>query len=105
MVRKFNVKDRVFLDEAINAFLRESKKFEEESELIWKDGKPVKWYYAIPVISIWLVFVIIIINIFLIWEVFRLRDENRKLNKKGSSSSQSLDEYWDEHQPLEKEVN
>jgi hypothetical protein len=47
----------------------------------------------------------IIINIFLIWEVFRLRDENRKLNKKGSFSSQSLDEYWDEHQPLEKEVN
>ena len=36
MVRKFNVKDRVFLDEAINAFLRESKKFEEESELLGK---------------------------------------------------------------------
>ena len=34
MVRKFNVKDRVFLDEAINAFLRESKKFEEEQELL-----------------------------------------------------------------------
>ena len=34
MVRKFNVKDRVFLDEAINAFLRESKKFEEESEIL-----------------------------------------------------------------------
>ena len=30
---KFNVRDRVFLDEAINAFLRESKKFEEESKL------------------------------------------------------------------------
>ena len=36
MVRKFNVKDRVFLDEAINAFLRESKKFEEEQELLGK---------------------------------------------------------------------
>ena len=47
----------------------------------------------------------IIINIFLIWEVFRLRDENRKLNKKGSSPSQSLEEYWNENQPLEKEVN
>ncbi|MDB0030679.1 hypothetical protein N9E34_04375 [Opitutales bacterium] len=45
----------------------------------------------------------IIINIFLIWEVFRLRDENRKMNNKGSSSSQSLEEYWDENQPLEKE--
>ena len=33
-MKKFNVKDRVFLDEAIHAFLRESKKFEEESELL-----------------------------------------------------------------------
>ena len=47
----------------------------------------------------------IIINIFLIWEVFRLRDENRKMNNKSSSSSQSLEEYWDENQPLEKEGN
>ena len=36
MVRKFNVKARVFLDEAIHAFLRESKKFEEEQELLGK---------------------------------------------------------------------
>ena len=35
-MKKFNVRDRVFLDEAINAFLRESKKFEEESELLGK---------------------------------------------------------------------
>ena len=35
-MKKFNVKDRVFLDEAINAFLRESKKFEEEQELLGK---------------------------------------------------------------------
>ena len=33
-MKKFNVRDRVFLDEAIHAFLRESKKFEEESELL-----------------------------------------------------------------------
>ena len=36
VMKKFNVKDRVFLDEAINAFLRESKKFEEEQELLGK---------------------------------------------------------------------
>jgi len=42
MVRKFNVRDRVFLDEAINAFLRESKKFEEESELLGK--RPIVTY-------------------------------------------------------------
>ena len=35
-MKKFNVKDRIFLDEAISAFLRESKKFEEEQELLGK---------------------------------------------------------------------
>ena len=33
-MKKFNVRDRLFLDEAIHAFLRESKKFEEEQELL-----------------------------------------------------------------------
>ena len=41
-MKKFNVRDRVFLDEAINAFLRESKKFEEESEILGK--KPIITY-------------------------------------------------------------
>ena len=35
-MKKFDVKDRVFLDEAISSFLRESKKFEEEQELLGK---------------------------------------------------------------------
>ena len=41
-MRKFDVKDRVFLDEAINAFLRESKKFEEEQELL--GNRPIVTY-------------------------------------------------------------
>ena len=41
-MKKFNVKDRVFLDEAINAFLRESKKFEEEQELL--GNRPIVTY-------------------------------------------------------------
>ena len=41
-MRKFNTRDRVFLNEAIYAFLRESKKFEEESELLGK--KPIITY-------------------------------------------------------------
>ena len=41
-MKKFNVQDRVFLDEAINAFLRESKKFEEESELL--GNRPIITY-------------------------------------------------------------
>ena len=41
-MKKFNVKDRVFLDEAIHAFLRESKKFEEESKILGK--RPIVTY-------------------------------------------------------------
>ena len=41
-MKKFNVRDRVFLDEAINSFLIEAKKFEEESELLGK--KPIITY-------------------------------------------------------------
>ena len=41
-MKKFNVKDRVFLDEAIHAFLRESQKFEEEQELL--GNKPIITY-------------------------------------------------------------
>ena len=41
-MKKFNVKDRVFLDEAIHAFLRESKKFKEESELL--GNRPIITY-------------------------------------------------------------
>ena len=41
-MKKFNVQDRVFLDEAINAFLNEAKRFEEESELLGK--KPIITY-------------------------------------------------------------
>ena len=41
-MKKFNVRDRVFLDEAIHAFLRESKKFEEESKVLGK--QPIVTY-------------------------------------------------------------
>ena len=41
-MRKFNTRDRVFLNEAIYAFLRESKKFEEESEMLGK--RPIITY-------------------------------------------------------------
>lgn len=44
----------------------------------------------------------IIINIFLIWEVFRLRNENRKIQNSNPQASQSLEEYWNENQPPEK---
>jgi len=44
----------------------------------------------------------ILINIFLIWEVFRLRNENSKLSRSSSPDSQSLEELWEANQPPEK---
>ena len=32
-----------------------------ESEQLWKDAKPKKWYYAIPIVLIWIIIVAIII--------------------------------------------
>ncbi len=40
--------------------------FEESKEVskeIWKDGKPKKWYYSIPIIIIWIILIIWIINL------------------------------------------
>jgi uncharacterized membrane protein YkvA (DUF1232 family) len=37
----------------------------EQAKDLWKDGKPKKWYYAIPIIAIYLLIIIIIVkNIF-----------------------------------------
>lgn len=35
------------------------------SEGLWKAGKPKKWYYAVPIVLLWLLIVIIILNIIL----------------------------------------
>lgn len=45
----------------------------------------------------------IIINIFLIWEVFRLRDENNKIYKLDSKNSQSLEEFWNTNQTVKEQ--
>ena len=34
----------------------------EQAKDIWKDGKPKKWYYAIPIILIYLLIILIIIK-------------------------------------------
>jgi uncharacterized membrane protein YkvA (DUF1232 family) len=34
----------------------------EQAMDLWKDGKPKKWYYAIPIIVIWLLIIYIIIK-------------------------------------------
>ena len=33
-----------------------------ESENMWKDGKPKKWYFAIPIVLIWLLIVWLIVK-------------------------------------------
>ena len=34
----------------------------EQAKDLWKDGKPKKWYYAIPIIIIWLSIIFILIK-------------------------------------------
>lgn len=40
------------------------EKYREESKKMWIDGKPKKWYYAIPIIFIWLIIIFIVLDIF-----------------------------------------
>ena len=37
----------------------------QEEEDLWENGKPKKWYYAIPIIVIWLFFVFLVLRVFL----------------------------------------
>ena len=34
-------------------------------EGMWQDGKPKKWYYAIPIVTVWLLIIIVILKCFL----------------------------------------
>ncbi|MCI8378821.1 MAG: DUF1232 domain-containing protein [Lachnospiraceae bacterium] len=34
----------------------------KSAEGMWKDGKPQKWYYAIPIIFIWLIIIVLILK-------------------------------------------
>lgn len=36
-----------------------------EAEEMWKDGKPKRWYFAIPIVLIWLIIVELIVKAFL----------------------------------------
>ena len=35
----------------------------KQAEGMWNDGKPKKWYYAIPIVIIWLVIMIVLIMV------------------------------------------
>lgn len=36
---------------------------EEESKEIWENGRPRKWYYGIPIILLWLILLVIVMNV------------------------------------------
>ena len=38
-----------------------------QSENLWVNGKPKKWYYALPIVFIWLLFVFVFIIVKIIW--------------------------------------
>ena len=38
------------------------EKSRQQSENIWKNGKPKRWYYAIPIVVIWLLIIWLIIK-------------------------------------------
>ncbi len=38
---------------------------EEKSKEIWKNGKPTKWYFAIPIIVIWGLLIYFVLKLFL----------------------------------------
>lgn len=50
---------------ALTVKLIPREKFERcrrEAEKIWQDGKPKKWYYAIPVVMVWILIIYFIIR-------------------------------------------
>lgn len=40
-------------------------RYRMEAEGMWKDGKPKKWYYAVPIILFWMIILLLIISYFL----------------------------------------
>ncbi|AEF83683.1 conserved hypothetical protein [Treponema primitia ZAS-2] len=35
----------------------------EKAKGLWDNGKPIKWYYAIPIVAVWLLIIAVIIKI------------------------------------------
>lgn len=53
---------------ALTIKLIPSELFEEcraQSEGLWADGKPKKWYYTLPIVAVWLIIIFLIVKV--IW--------------------------------------
>ena len=42
------------------------EKYRQEAKEIWQNGKPKRWYYALPIVMIWLLLISIIIKVILL---------------------------------------
>ena len=36
--------------------------YRKQAQDIWKDGKPKKWYYAVPIIFVWVLIIVLIVK-------------------------------------------
>lgn len=41
------------------------ERYRQEAEGMWKDGKPKKWYYAVPIVLLWVLIICLIVKTFL----------------------------------------
>ena len=39
------------------------EKYREEAQSLWENGKPKKWYYAIPFVAIWVLVILLVLKI------------------------------------------
>lgn len=39
------------------------EKYRKQAEGMWNDGKPKKWYYAIPIVLIWVLIIALILGV------------------------------------------
>jgi len=41
------------------------ERYRQEAECMWKDGKPKKWYYSVPIVLLWVLIIWMIVKAFL----------------------------------------
>ena len=41
------------------------ERYRQEAEGMWRDGKPKKWYYAVPIVLLWVLIICLIVKTFL----------------------------------------
>ena len=41
------------------------ERYQKEAGGMWKDGKPKKWYYAVPIVLLWVLIICLIVKAFL----------------------------------------